>query len=197
MTDSHFLLSRTAKVAERTIANYDKIGDIAESCKRLGMRVGLTMGTFDIYHEGHARYLAEGRSRCDVLIVGVDNDVKVKHRKGQRRPLVSETERMEILCHCRHVDIVFLKKLGDPKWQLIKTVRPDILIATQGTYDEVQLLALKEFCGEVVVLPPQSAASTTARIRRFLIETAEDIEAKVDATFADLKHFFEDLKGGH
>ena len=48
--------------------------------------------------------------------------------------------------------MVFLKRADDAKWQLIKAVRPDVLIATIDTYSESEKLALREYCGEVVVL---------------------------------------------
>lgn len=198
MAESHFLFSRSARVGDRVITDYGKMTEIVDASKRLGMSVVLTMGAFDLFHEGHARYLEAAHRHGDLLIVGVDNDEKVRERKGPRRPLVSEQERMEILCHCRHVDITFLKKLGDPKWELIRTVQPDTLIATQGTYTPEQIQELEEkYCRKVIVLPHQSATSTTARMRLLLMGTTEEIQARVEATFAELNRFFTELKGGH
>ena len=198
MAESHFLFSRSARVEDRIFTDYGKMAMVVESCKQLGMRIVLTMGAFDLFHEGHARYLEAARGHGDILIVGVDNDEKVKQKKGDRRPLVSEQERMEILCHCRHVDIVFLKKLGDPKWELVRTVQPDTLIATQGTYKPEQTQELEEkYCRKVMVLPPQSATSTTARMRLLLMGTTEEIQARVEATFAELNRFFNELRRGH
>lgn len=197
MSDSHFLFSRGSHVGDRVITDYGRMAATVDACKRLGMRVVLTSGTFDFFHEGHARYLEEARSHGEILIIGVDNDEKVRTRKGPRRPLVAEDERMEILCHCRHVDMVFKKRLGDPHWELIRTVQPDTLIATEGTYtsDEIGELQTK-YCGKVVVLPPQSATSTTARLRLLLIQTTEEIQERLEAVFAELREFFERLKGG-
>lgn len=197
MSDAHFLFSRGSHVENRVITDYGKMAETIEAAKRLGMRIVLTSGTFDFFHEGHARYLEEAHSHGELLIVGVDNDEKVRARKGPRRPLVAEGERMEILCHCRHVDMVFLKRLGDPHWELIRTVRPDTLIATEGTYTTDEIAELQSgYCGKVVVLPPQSATSTTARLRLLLIQTTEEIQERLEATFAELREFFERLKGG-
>ena len=189
---SHDIFGPGSNPSERIMQDYDELASRIAACRALGMRIVLTSGTFDVWHEGHARYLETARQHGDLLIVGVDDDEKVRTRKGEGRPVVMEKDRMEILCHARHVDLVFLKKLGDPKWHLIKTVRPDVLIATQGTYTEEQLEALKEFCKEVIVLPPQAATSTTARIRMLLIGPINQMEKKL----AEVQEFLHDLKRG-
>ena len=127
-------------------------------------------------HIGHARYLEEARRHGDFLIVGVDSDKKIKARKGPERPVVPQAERLEMLTHLRCVDVVMLKELKDKKWQLIKTVRPDVLIATKETYNKTQLKALKKYCGKVVVLAPMATTTTSAKIRLLQIKTAKKLE---------------------
>lgn len=176
----------------RIVEDYEELERRVAACKRLNMRVVMTSGTYDLFHEGHARYLERARQHGDILIVGVDDDDKVRARKakpGKPRPFDSERQRMEILCHVRHVDLVFLKKLTDPKWQLIKTVKPDTLVATQETYTEEQLRQLKEFCGEVVVLPPQASTSTTAKIRNLLIGPFAEVRQKLGEVIGFLDDF--------
>ncbi|OGF93768.1 hypothetical protein A3G54_02570 [Candidatus Giovannonibacteria bacterium RIFCSPLOWO2_12_FULL_44_15] len=173
------------------VTDYVVLRDRVDALKRLGLKIGLTSGTFDLYHEGHSRYLEKAKQDCDFLIVGIDGDEKVRERKGKNRPIVSENERMEILCHCRHVDLVFLKKLGDPKWELVKTVMPDVLVATAETYKPDQIEALKEYCGTVNVLPPQAATSTTSRIRLLLMTPMEEVRAKL----ADVMNFLDNFDG--
>ena len=198
----HDIFGLGSNVTKRVISDYDEIAEKIEACRKLGLRIVLTSGTFDIYHEGHARYLEKAKAEGDILIVGVDNDDKVRRRKGTNRPMVTEGSRMEILCHCRHVDLVFLKKDGDPKWGLIKTIRPDVLIATQRTYSEDQIKELAEFCGEVKVLEPQAATSTTAIIRNVLVGmakgTVEEAEEKLKSAVEEIIGILGKLKvGGH
>jgi D-glycero-beta-D-manno-heptose 1-phosphate adenylyltransferase len=152
------------------------MGDFVEHCKALGLKIVLTQGTFDMVHIGHARYLEEAKKHGDLLVVGVDSDAKVRSRKGPDRPVVPEEERLEMLAHLRSVDVVFLKPDAAPKWSLIKTIRPDVLIATRETYNEKQLKELKKYCGEVVVLDPQATTSTSAKIRLLQMGTAKKLE---------------------
>lgn len=161
---------------DRIIYDQKPLKTLIEHCKGLGLRIVLTQGTFDLVHIGHARYLEEAKRHGDLLVVGVDSDEKVRARKGPDRPVVPEKERLEILTHLRSVDLVVLKQLRDPKWSLIKMVRPDVLIATKETYTKKKLTELKKFCGEVVVLNPQATTSTSAKIRLMQLKTAKRLE---------------------
>lgn len=180
----------------RVFRNYDRLSEQIESCKRIGLRIVLTSGTFDLFHVGHSRYLEKAKEHGDILVVGVDDDEKVREKKGAHRPIVGQEERMEILCHSRHVDIVFLKQAKDPKWHLIKVVRPATLIATKRIYgNENDLDDLREFCGKVVILESQASTSTTAKIRNILIGPVEKIKEKLKATTEEVCIFLDDLTG--
>jgi len=159
----------------RVVTDYKKLAQFINHCKGLGLRIVLTQGTFDMVHVGHGRYLQRAKEYGDILIVGIDSDKKVRMRKGPERPVVPQEERLEMLTHLRHVDLVVLKDLGMPKWHLIRTVKPDVLIATSETYNKKQLKDLKEFCVEVVVLEPMATTSTSAKIRLMQIGTAQKL----------------------
>ncbi len=189
MQKAQHIFGSGSNVQERIVKDYSELKERVSALKRLGLTIGLTSGTFDLYHEGHGRYLEKAKQECDFLIVGIDADEKVRERKGKNRPIVLENERMEILCHCRHVDLVFLKKLGDPKWELIKTVRPNVLVATADTYKPEQIEALKEYCGTVNVLEPQAATSTTSRIRLMLMTPVGEIRNKLQDVVNFLDNF--------
>src|SRR3989339_1371236 len=156
----------------KALNDYKKIKGLIEHCKYLGMHIVLTQGSFDMIHVGHGRYLKEAKKHGDLLVVGVDSDKKIKYRKGPERPVVPQEERVEMLMHLRYVDLVFVKELKDPKWSLIKAVRPDVLIATQTTYTKEKLKELKKYCGKVLVLEPMATTSTSAKIRRLQMSTA-------------------------
>lgn len=154
----------------RFVESYDDLAKKVEACRTLGMKIVLTSGSFDLLHIGHMRYIEKAKEYGDVLILGVDSDEKIRSRKGPDRPVVDETERMQMLSHTRSVDFITLKKASDTKWQLINTVQPDILIATAETYTPEEIAELENgYCTRVVVLEPQATTSTSARIRRLNI----------------------------
>lgn len=162
--------------ADRIITDDRRLTDVVRSLKTLGARIVLTQGTYDLVHIGHARYLEAAKRHGDILIVGVDSDKKVRARKGPDRPIVPENERMEMVIHLRPVDLVVLKRHDDPKWHLIKTVRPDVLIAVKETYASAEIRKLKKYCGKIVVLDRQATTSTSAKIRKLQLKTAKKIE---------------------
>jgi rfaE bifunctional protein nucleotidyltransferase chain/domain len=174
----------------RYIDDEARLLEIIHALRTIGAKIVLTMGTFDFIHIGHFLYLEKARRHGDILIVGVDSDQKVKARKGPDRPIVNEKERLEMLTHVRHVDIVTLKGHDAPKWALIKLVKPDVLIATKETYTPTQLKELKKYCKEIVVLDAQATTSTTAKIRRLNIglshKIKEAVTQSVNETFEKL-----------
>lgn len=181
---------------KRVFRDYDQLLKQVNQCKNMGLKVVLTSGTFDLFHIGHSRYLEKAKECGDILIVGVDSDKKVRKKKGPHRPIVNEDERMEILCHCRHVGMVFLKQASDRKWRFIRAVRPDVLIATKRIYEKRDLVGLDECCGDIIVLESQATASTTARIRRILISPIEEVKGQLRTTVEEVCAFLDDLTGG-
>ena len=85
--------------------------------KETVLRVGITSGCFDMFHFLHLHYLQRCKQLCDVLIVGVDSDRKVRDDKGEERPIVNERHRLAIINALKCVDACFildsLDKLGD------------------------------------------------------------------------------------
>lgn len=164
---------------DRKIMDKKRLVAVIEGLKSLGAKIVLTQGSYDLVHIGHARYLETAKKHGDVLIVGIDGDKKIRARKGPDRPIVPEDERMEMVLHIRPVDFAVLKKHTDPKWHLIKTVRPDVLIATQDTYTRKEITKLKKYCTRVVVLDRMATTSTSAKIRHMQMKTANRFKKAV------------------
>lgn len=154
----------------RFVEDYSELEKKIAACRELGLKIVLTSGSFDLIHIGHARYVEKAKQHGDILVVGVDSDAKIQKRKGPDRPIVEEDERLQMLSHLRGVDLITLKQPDDKKWELIRIVHPDILIATAETYTPEEIAELENgYCTRVVVLEPQATTSTSARIRRLNI----------------------------
>jgi D-beta-D-heptose 7-phosphate kinase/D-beta-D-heptose 1-phosphate adenosyltransferase len=158
----------------RFVSDYRVITTMVGALRVLGLRVVLTMGTFDMLHEGHSMYLEAARRFGDFLIVGIDSDEKVRQRKGPSRPAVPELERLRMVTHQRGVGLVTLKPVGEPRWALIKAIRPDVLVATAETYSKTDIDDLEaDYCGHVEVLERMALGSTSARLRLLEIGRGE------------------------
>lgn len=168
----------------KILPDYTAVKKTTDAYHQQGKRIVLTQGSFDMVHIGHGRYLQAAKDLGDVLIVGVDSDAKIRHRKGADRPVVPQEERLEMLTYLSSVDHVVLKELNQPKWELIKLIRPAVLVATKETYTDDQVAELETICDQVVVLDPKATTSTSAKIRRIQL----NVVAKIENLLQELKN---------
>ena len=73
------------------------------------MIIGITVGAYDLFHIGHLNLLRNAKAQCDWLIVGVASSDRIFKYKN-KRPVFTDSERMEIVQNCRFVDEVFLNE---------------------------------------------------------------------------------------
>jgi D-beta-D-heptose 7-phosphate kinase/D-beta-D-heptose 1-phosphate adenosyltransferase len=175
------ILSPGSNLSNRFISNYKDLEKIVRTFKEMDYKVVLTQGVYDLIHEGHAAYLEAAKALGDVLIVGVDSDELTKKRKGPDRPIVPQEERLKMLVHLRHVDIVTLRHSTDGIGDLIRLVQPNVLVVSKSTTDFTRDMAQEysECCGEIVTMPPQATTTTSARIRNLTIEGAEKLANEI------------------
>lgn len=138
---------------------------------KTGQTVGLVQGSWDLFHLGHLRYIMKARALCDFLVIAMDSDEKIRKRKGPTRPVIPETERFEFIKLLNIADAIVVKQVDEPKWHLIKTVRPDVLIAIKENYTDEQIEQLGKYCGKVAVLPRQAKTSTSDKIRQITLNS--------------------------
>ncbi len=100
--------------------------------KHRGQRIVLALGTYDLLHAGHVEFLSWCKSQGDVLVVAVNNDLKVRHNKGIARPIIPEKDRLAIINALGVVDYSILAdwKGGDYEACFIRfglQLQPDIV----------------------------------------------------------------------
>jgi len=160
---------------------HENLAEVVDELKKKNKRIVLTQGVFDLIHEGHALYLEKAKQQGDVLIVGVDSDDLTKKRKGPSRPIVPQSERLKMLVHLRHVDIVTVREVHHGIGDLVHLVKPNVFVTSQSTKDFTDGMK-KEYegvCGEVLNFPPQGITSTSARIRTLTIEGATQLSEEI------------------
>lgn len=70
----------------------------------MGKPVGFTCSTFDLLHAGHILMLAEAKSVCDYLIVGLQSDPTIDRPGSKNKPVQSIVERYVQLSAVKFVD---------------------------------------------------------------------------------------------
>lgn len=85
-------------------------------------------GCFDILHPGHIELFKVAKSLGDRLIVGVDEDHKVKNDKGTARPINPLSFRKTMLESIKYIDVVLPFGSRNELEDLIELYSPDVLL---------------------------------------------------------------------
>ncbi len=89
--------------------------------------VGITFGSFDLCHYGHALMFEECKEYCDYLIVGVQSDPSID-RPEKNSPIQSHKERLGIVNSIKFVDEVKPYDRESDVITMLKEVNPDVRI---------------------------------------------------------------------
>ena len=149
------------------LKSVNEITDLAAQARKNGKCVVFTNGCFDLLHRGHVHILREARASGDLLIVGINSDRSVKSIKGPSRPILPQTDRIELIAAMEMVDYVVLFDESDP-YQLIAAIKPNVL-AKGGDWSAEKIVGadvVTENGGRVTVIPYLPGFSTTEIIER-------------------------------
>ncbi len=151
------------------IKNLSQAQRIVARLKAKGKKVVFTNGCFDVLHVGHVRYLRKAKSYGDVLVVGLNADRSVKLIKGEKRPILPEKDRAEILAALEFVDYVIPFDTPDPL-RLIEALKPNVLVkGADWPRDRIVGREIVEkIGGRVVRVPLVPRASSTGVIEKII-----------------------------
>ncbi|OGC82290.1 MAG: hypothetical protein A2V81_02015 [Candidatus Abawacabacteria bacterium RBG_16_42_10] len=161
--------------SRKIILNLDQLRELIEVHKIQKKKIVCTIGSWDMLHIGHLRYLNRAKSCGDILVVGADSDRGIKIYKNLLRPIIPQEERLEMLSYQDCVDYATLiDDIDDQgKWQyeLIKAIQPDVFVCIIESYPEEQRKEIKQFVRELVELPRQAENTSTTKIIEKAIKT--------------------------
>ena len=90
-----------------------------------GRTIAFANGCFDVLHVGHVRYLADAKAQADRLVVAINDDDSVRDLKGAGRPILSGSDRAEMVAALESVDYVVLFSDVDVN-RLLRLLQPDV-----------------------------------------------------------------------
>ena len=140
---------------------------MAVNARKAGQRVVFTNGVFDLLHPGHVRFLQAAAGEGDLLIVGINSDTSANSIKGVTRPVVTESERAEVLLALDCVDAVIIFNEIKPNL-IIREIVPDVLVkgADWSADQIVGRDTVESAGGRVVRVSVETGYSTTALIEQ-------------------------------
>lgn len=159
--------------------DYKKLVSILEEERKQGKKVVMASGTFDLFHLGHMRMLAEAKKKGDILVVAVKSD-KAAALKKEDPPVLNQEVRMETIANCISADYVVLADY-DPlrsvpfnfantpsfEWlniftPVVEALKPDIFVHEDNvTIREARKQLFKKYNVEGVLNPRTEGISTT------------------------------------
>jgi len=151
------------------IKTQDELREIIEDMHSAGKKVVFTNGCFDLIHTGHVRYLKIAKSYGDALVVAINSDESIRRIKGEKRPIMPQEERAEVLAALFMVDFVTVFEEDDPH-RVITELMPDVLVKG-GDWELDQIVGrdvVEDSGGKVYSIPYIEGSSTTTIIERVM-----------------------------
>lgn len=149
------------------IKSLDELKTLTAAARTNGKIVVFTNGCFDLLHRGHVHLLRNAKALGDVLVVAINSDPSVKLIKGPTRPILAETDRLELIASMEMVNYVMLFDAPDP-YNIISILRPDVLVKG-GDWSAEEVVGadlVKKNGGKVVGVPYLAGFSTTEIIAK-------------------------------
>lgn len=134
-----------------------------------GLKIVATNGCFDLLHVGHVRYLQFAKALGDLLIVGVNSDASVSALKGPGRPIVTCSDRMEMLSALECVDLV-CRFDGERCVDFLAACQPDFYVKSSEYSRESlhpdEVAVLETLQTRIVFAPHCEGRSTSSLVER-------------------------------
>ena len=140
-----------------------------DEVRRAGATIVFTNGVYDLLHPGHVHCLEEAGRLGSHLIVALNSDASVRRIKGDRRPIVSLKERLEVLSAFSPVRTVTWFEEDTPE-KIIQLARPDVLIkgGDWSTDNIVGKEFVESYGGKVISIPFLPGYSTSGMIEKIV-----------------------------
>ena len=109
----------------KKLRTVEEMKEIVVELKKKGKIVVFGNGCFDVLHVGHIRYLADAKKLGAILVVGLNSDISMKMIKDEKRPILPENERVEILSAVEFIDYIVIFNERDAN-NLLNAIKPNI-----------------------------------------------------------------------
>jgi len=167
--------SRRFNPSEGKILPRKELALLLEPLRRAGKNMVFTNGCFDLLHAGHVKYLQQARGLGDLLVLGLNSDSSIRRLKGEKRPLLEESERAQILAALDCIDYLTIFDEDTPL-ELLQLLQPKILVKG-GDYrpeDVVGKELVESYGGRVELIQFVDGKSTTNIIEKVLSRYRDD-----------------------
>lgn len=96
-----------------------------QKLRKEGKTIATLNGSFDLLHAGHLFIVHEASKQADFLILALNSDASIKRYKGEKRPIVPLSFRLEFVAALEFVHFVTWFEEDDPR-ALLEKIRPNV-----------------------------------------------------------------------
>ncbi|MBN1502646.1 adenylyltransferase/cytidyltransferase family protein [Candidatus Woesearchaeota archaeon] len=151
-----------------------ELRSIVSQIRKSGKKIVTTNGAFDLFHKGHVKSLKFAKEKGDLLVVCLNSDESIKKYKSEKRPIIPQQERAEIVASNIYTDYVTIFDEKTPI-KILELIRPDIHV--KGS-EYSKRLAEKEVVekhgGQVVFMERDPNDTSTTKIINKIIKLYGD-----------------------
>jgi D-beta-D-heptose 7-phosphate kinase/D-beta-D-heptose 1-phosphate adenosyltransferase len=162
------------RASKEKVCSLDELSRHIAARRKLGQRIVLTNGCFDMLHVGHVSSLQQAAREGDCLIVAVNSDDSIrKLNKSPERPIFPQQHRTTMLAALEAVDYVLIFDEATPH-ALLERLQPDLLVKG-GTYLREEIVGwelVEAYGGQVKALGVVPGISTTRVLEQIRSEQA-------------------------
>ena len=161
------------RILNNKIKKLNELKKTLSALKKKRKKIVFTNGCFDLLHYGHIKYLETAKKLGDYLVVGLNSDISVRVIKGNKRPIMSQNDRVRILSALACIDFIIIFSEPNPL-KLIKLLKPDVLVKG-GDWKKKDIIGrdfVKSYNGKVKSIPFIKNYSTSSIIRLIIQKNA-------------------------
>ena len=107
------------------IDNIDKLQHLRKFNEN--KKIGVTFSCFDLLHSGHILMLKDAKTKCDILIVGLQTDPTLD-RAEKNKPILSLDERLISLQSIKYIDYIIIYERETELLKILDELKPNIRI---------------------------------------------------------------------
>jgi D-beta-D-heptose 7-phosphate kinase/D-beta-D-heptose 1-phosphate adenosyltransferase len=119
----HEIEHQSALIASDKVLRPGEANERARMWRRMGLKIGLVFGTFDMLAPGDLELLEKARSGCDRLVIALQSDVALR-RGGLPEPRQDQRTRAYVLASMVFSDAVIIFEEESPQC-LLAALHPD------------------------------------------------------------------------
>lgn len=163
------------KLPQKKANSIEEARNFIKSAQDNGYKIVIVTGCFDLLHRAHIMFLKNSKQIGELLVVGLEDDNRVKAFKGVLRPLATIQQRCEVMSAVAYVDFVFVvegeetKNLNRYYSKLHKQLGADYLAVSEN--DPALEARRKQFessGGKIRIIKKYEGISTDSLIRKYL-----------------------------